>query len=442
MSGLGQHFALEQRGSTLRNEVIGGVTTYFTMLYIVFVQPVVLGKAGMDFGAVMMATCLASALSCLIMGLVANYPVALAPGMGSNFFFTFVVVLGMHLDWQDALGTTLVAGLLFLALSWGGLRSRLIDAIPASLLKAIGAGIGLMIAFVGLQWAGVVKADPGTLVGLGDLGRPATLLSLFGLAVIAVLWARKVQGAILIGILATTALGVAAGLMPFEGVVSLPPSLGPTAFQFSLKSFFSWRFLEVVLIFLFLDVFDTVGTLVAIAPQVGLFKDGKLVAGRRALLADASGTVVGALLGTSTITSYVESAAGIQSGARTGLAAVVTGLLLAVTPLFYPLVKTVGAGVAVSSSLVLYPATAPALIVVGVMMMRAAADIPWTRPSEAVPAFLTIMIMQLTVSITEGIAFGVISYCLLALAGGRGRELAWPLYLCAVFFLLRYIFLV
>ncbi len=433
-------FQISGRGSSLGREILGGFTTYFTMAYIVFVQPVVLAKAGMDFGAVMMATCLASGLACLVMGLYANYPVALAPGMGTNFFFAYAVVLGMHLAWPQALGATLVAGLIFLALSLAGLRERLINAIPATLLDAIGAGIGLMIAFVGLQWSGLVVAHPGTLVGLGRLSEPPVLLAIFGLALTSILWAWGVRGAILIGILASAGLALATGLMHLEGLVSLPPSLSPTLGRLSLSGVWSSRFWEVVLVFLFLDIFDTTGTLVAVGRESGFYRDGRLQGAGRALFSDALGTVVGAFLGTSTITSYVESAAGIQSGARTGLAAVVTGLLLILTPFLYPLVKAVGAGVS-SGGHLLHPVTAPALILVGVMMMKAVGRIPWQEPDQAIPAFLTIVVMQLSISITEGIAMGFISYCLLALARGRGGRVPWPIYLTAAFFLLRYLFL-
>lgn len=437
-----KRFAITERGSSLRREIIGGATTYMTMAYIVFVQPVVMAAAGMDFGAVMVATCLASALACFVMGLWANYPLALAPGMGHNFFFTYTVVLGMGLSWQTALGATFVGGMVFLAMSLGGLREKIVDALPASLLHAMGAGIGLLIALVGLEWAGIIVDHPGTLVGLGRLSSPPTLLALFGLALVGALMVRRVPGAILIGILATTLVGLAAGLVSYRGVVSTPPSLAPTALALDLRHFLTWKGLEVAAVFLFLDVFDTMGTLVGVAPEAGLMKDGKLIGGQRAFMADATGTVVGALLGTSTITCYVESAAGIASGARTGLAAVVTGLLLLVTPFFYPLVQMVGAGVKVSPQLTLYPITAPALIVVGVLMMKAAARIDWKDPAEAIPAFLTIIIMPLTVSITEGIAFGLISYSFLSLVGGRFRQTPVAVHVCAVLLLLRYIFLV
>ena len=442
MARIFHRFDIEARGSNIRREIIGGVSTYMTMAYIVFVQPVVLSAAGMDFGAVMTATCLASGLACLVMGIWANFPIALAPAMGHNFYFAYTVALGMKLGWETALGATLVDGLLFFALTVLGLRERIIDALPRSLMDAMAAGIGLLIAFVGLQWSGLIVPHPGTVVGLGSLKQPATLTALFGFGVMSVLWIRGVTGAILLGIIATALLGLFAGLLQFHGVVSLPPSLAATAFKLDLTGVLSWRFLEVVAVFLFLDIFDTIGTLIGVAPEAGLMKDGRLAGAQRALVADASGTVAGSLLGTSTITCYVESAAGISAGARTGLAAITTGLLLCLTPFFSPLIRTIGAGLVVSPEVTLYPVTAPALILVGMMMMKAAGRVPWDKPGEAIPAFLTIVMMPLTVSITDGIAFGMIAYSGLSLFTGKAKEVAWTIHVCAFFFMLRYIFLV
>ncbi|MEW6350175.1 MAG: NCS2 family permease [Thermodesulfobacteriota bacterium] len=435
-----RRFAVEARGSNLRTELIGGATTYMTLAYIVFVQPVVLSAAGMDFGAVLMATCLGSAVACFLMAFLANYPIALAPGMGQNFYFALTVVVGMGVAWQTALAAVFVAGVLFVVLSLAGIRRQVIDSLPSSLMNAIGCGIGLMISLVGLEWSGIIVAKPGTYVGLGSLSSPPVLLALFGLAVTSALLVRRVPGAILMGILATTIVGLLAGLIHCEGVASAPPSIEPTLLKLDLRGLWSLDMLSVVAVFLFLDVFDTIGTLVGVAPEAGLIKDGKIDISTNALLADAGGTVVGALLGTSTITSYVESAAGIQSGARTGIAAVVTGLLLLITPFFSPLVTMVGGGIAVSETLKLYPVTAPALIIVGVMMMKPSVKINWSDPSEAIPAFLTIVMMPLTVSITDGIAFGLISYSALSVVGGTAGKVPWPLHLCAILLGLRYVF--
>lgn len=438
---LDRWFGIAEKGSSLRTELIGGITTYMTLAYIVFVQPVVLSAAGMDFGAVMDATCVGSALACFLMGLLANYPIALAPAMGHNFYFTYTVVLGMGVGWQAALAANFVAGLLFLAFAVAGLRQKLMEFLPVSLMNAIGGGIGLLIAVVGLEWSGIVVAKPGTYVGLGDLSSPPVLLALFGLAVTSILLVRRVSAAIIVGILATTVMALLTGLIEYQGIVSAPPSIWPTALKLDLTGLSSVHLLPVVAVFLFLDIFDTMGTLVGIAPEAGLMKDGKIDVETKALVADAGGTVAGCLLGTSTITCYVESAAGIQTGARTGLAAIVTGILLLITPVFYPLVKMVGGGVAVSDTLRLYPVTAPALIIVGVAMMKATARIDWSEPLDAIPSFLTVTVMALAVSITDGIAFGLISYSLLSLAKGKALEVSWAVHLCAVLLLLRYIFL-
>ena len=436
---LERRFGIAERQSCLRNEVIGGATTYMTPAYIVFVQPAVLSVAGMDFGAVLMATCLGSAFACVLMGLSANYPIALAPAMGHNFYFAYTVVLAMGIGWQAALAGTFFAGILFLVLTLVGVRQKVMDALPSSLMNAIGCGIGLMIALIGLEWSGIIIAKPGTYVGLGVLSSPPVLLALLGLAVTSVLMVKRIPGAILAGICLTALAGVISGVTTFQGVVSAPPSINPTFLKLDLRGLFSFEMVFIIAVFLFLDVFDTIGTLVGIGPEAGLVKDGKVDIDNRALIADAGGTIVGSLLGTSTITCYVESAAGMQSGARTGLAALVTGGLLLITPLFYPLIKMVGGGIAVTESLKLYPVTAPALVIVGVMMMKASAKINWSAPLDAIPAFLTITIMPLAVCITDGIAFGLISYRGLSIAAGRARDLPWPLHLCAALLLLRYI---
>ena len=433
-------FCIKERGSTIQKEITGGATTFMTLAYIVFVQPVVLSAAGMDFGAVMNATCIGSAIACFIMGFAANYPIALAPAMGHNFYFVFTIVIGMGISWRVALAATFAAGVLFLIISIIGVRQKIMDSLPASLMNAISCGIGLMIALIGLKWSGIIVEHKGTLVGLGDLSSLPVLLALFGFGVISVLLVKKVPGAILIGMFAAAIFGLIFGIVEYQGIVSYPPSISPTAFKLDLKGLFSTDMLVVVAVLLFLDVFDTIGTLVGIAPEAGLIKNGKVSVSNNALLADAGGTVVGSLLGTSTITCYVESAVGIQCGARTGLAPIVTGILLLLTPFFYPLVKMFGGGVPGFGSMMLYPVTAPALIIVGVMMMKSSARIAWGQPAEAIPAFLTIIMMPLTVSITDGIAFGLISYSCLAVV--CGNKAPWPLHVCAALMLLRYIFLV
>ncbi|HIE06993.1 MAG TPA: NCS2 family permease [Desulfarculaceae bacterium] len=437
-----RYFKLSEHGSTLNRELLGGMTTYLSMVYIVFVQPAVLSAAGMDFSAVLMATCIGSAIACILMGLLANYPIALAPAMGHNFYFVYAVVLGMGVSWQQALAAVFIAGIIFFIISLTSIRHQIINAIPKSLGNAIGCGIGLLISLVGFEWGGIIVSKPGTYVGLGDLGSPPVLVTLAGLTLTAIFYVRKIAGATMLGIMATAIIALTCGMVNFHGVFSAPPSLAPTFCHFDFSGFMSLEMVVIIATFLFLDVFDTMGTMIGVAPAAGLVKNGKFEIKRNALLADAGGTVVGAMLGTSTITSYVESSTGIQAGARTGLAALVTGGLFLLTPLFYPLIQLIGGGVKVSDTLTLYPITAPALIIIGVMMMRGAKDIDWQAPAEAIPAFLTIIVMQLSVSITDGIAFGFISYSILSLFNGKFRSTGPAIHICALVLLLRYIFFV
>jgi AGZA family xanthine/uracil permease-like MFS transporter len=434
-------FQLRENSTTVRTEILAGVTTFLTMAYIVFVQPTVLAAAGMDFGAVLAATCLASAIATLLMAFLANYPIAVAPAMGHNFYFAFSVVGAMGVPWQVALGGVAVAGAIFVLTAGVGLRERLILAIPGALKHGIAVGIGLLVALVGLQWAGLIVASPGTLVTLGSLHSPAALLSLFGLTVTAILMTRGVRGALLGGILASTLVGLATGLVRYQGLVSAPPSLAPTFLQLDLRGVFAPAMVSVVFVFFFLALFDSVGTLVGVASQAGFMRDGVLPRARQALLADAAGTVIGAGLGTSTVTAYIESSTGVAAGGRTGLANVVTASLFLGSLFFLPLVRMIGGGYTSGDGRVLYPVVAPALILVGTLMMGGVRHIAWDDPTEAIPAFLTIVLMPLSVSITDGIAFGFISYSTLKLAAGRAREAHWLVYLFAVLFLARYAFL-
>ena len=348
----------------------------------------------------------------------------------------------MEVPWEVALGGVAVAGLLFVATAGFGLREKLITAIPASLQHAIAAGIGLLIAMVGLQWAGIIVASPGTLVTLGDLRAPPVLVALAGLVVMAVLWARGVRGAILLGILASTLVAWLGGLVQFQGVAALPPSLLPTLGRLDILGALRPEMVSVIFVFFFLALFDSVGTLVAVGEQAGLMRDGTLPRARGALLADAVGTVVGAGLGTSTVTAFVESATGVAAGGRTGLTAVVVAALFLLSLLLSPLVSMVGGGYDAGGGVMLYPVVAPALILVGTMMVRGVRRIEWDDPTEALPAFLTLMVMPLAVSITDGIAFGFITYALLKLATGRGAEVHWLVHLFAALFLVRYVVLV
>lgn len=434
-------FRLAENGTTVRTEVLGGVTTFTTMAYIIFVNPALLSQAGMDFGAVMTATCLAAGLATWVMGLAANYPIAMAPAMGENFFFLGVVT-GMGLRWEVALAAVFVSGVVFFALTFLRVREALIDAVPAALKHAIAAGIGLFVAFIGLVNAGLVERPAGAgLVHLGDVGRAPTLVAVAGLAVTAALLGRRVKGAILIGMLAAAALAWAAGLIHWQGLLAAPPSLAPTILRLDLAGLAAPGVVPVVLIFLFMAVFDAVGTLIGIGQQGGFLRDGKLPRASRALLADSSGTVLGSLLGTSTVTAYIESATGVEAGARTGLANLVTGALFLLALFFSPLVRMIGGGIPVEGGAVLQPITAPALVIVGSLMARSLVHVDWDDPTEAVPAFLVAVGVPFTWSIADGIAWGFIVYPTLKLLAGRPRQASWLVWLVGALFVLRYAFL-
>src|SRR5436190_6069773 len=440
MDFLERRFGLRANGTTIRTEMIAGLTTFLTMAYIIFVQPAVLGAAGMDPGAVLTATCIATALATLLMALMANYPIAVAPAMGHNFFFAYSVVVGMKVPWRVALGGVAVAGVIFILTAGIGLRERLITAIPRSIKHAIAAGIGLLIAAIGLQWAGLIVASPGTLVTLGDLHGRAPLLALATLAMTAILLARRVPGAFLWGMLAATLVGGPLGLVHYHGIASAPKALAPAFMQLDVGGALSPGMVAVVFVFFFLALFDSVGTLVGVGTQAGFMKDGTLPRGRQALLADAIGTVAGAVLGTSTVTAYIESGAGVAAGGRTGLAGIVTAALFLLSLFLHPLVQTISGGY-VSGSTTLYPIIAAPLILVGTMMIGGLRHVEWEDPTEAIPAFLTLVMMPLAVSITEGVAFGLVSCALLRLGTGRAREVHPLIYVFALLFVARYMFL-
>jgi AGZA family xanthine/uracil permease-like MFS transporter len=442
---LNRYFKLKENNTSIRTEMVGGITTFMTMSYIIFVQPAILSAAGMDHGAVMVATCVSSAVATLLMGLLARYPIALAPAMGHNVFFAIIVCGIMGYSWQVALGAVFISGSVFLILSLAGVWKTLVAAVPDSLKYSIAVGIGVLIAFVGLQYGGIVvnapPPVPGTtdiLVILGDLTSKPVLLALFGVVLTAVLIVLRVKGAILLGIIATSLLGIPLGVVKFHGIVAAPPSVMPTLLKLDIPGAFQTGLLTVVFIFFFLDLFDTMGTLIGVSAPAGFLKDGKLPRANRAMFADAVGTVGGALMGTSTVTSYIESASGIAHGARTGLANVFTSLLFVVALFFSPLTSMI-AGSFDYNGAVLRPVIAPPLIIVGYLMMKSIAFITWDDLAEAIPAYLTIIIMPLTFSITEGIAFGFISYSLLKLVSGKGRDVHWVIYLFAVLFIIRYI---
>jgi AGZA family xanthine/uracil permease-like MFS transporter len=450
-------FHLREAGTTVRIELIAGMTTFMTLSYIILVQPAVLATCGMDFGAVMMATCVGSAFATFLMGLLANYPIALAPAMGHNFYFAFVVCGIMKVPWQIALGANFIASVLFILLAGFRFREAVINAIPASIKNGIAVGIGLLITLVGMEWAGIVVGAKGTLVGLGNLKHNYVILSLFGILAITILHALKVRGAILWGIIAAALVGIPLGVTKFQGFISAPPSMAPTFMKLELPEIFrqpaSWshiRFseicnvdmLSVVFVLFFLALFDTVGTLIGVSEQGGFMKDGKLPRAGKALLADAVGTAAGTLLGTSTVTSYIESAAGVSEGGKTGLANMVTGALMLLAVFFYPLIKMFGGGLETSPGTFVYPVIAPALIFVGSMIIKSVKKIDWDDTTEGIPAFLTMIMMPFSFGITEGIAFGFISYALLKLLTGRAKEAHWIVYVFSVLFVLRYIYLV
>ena len=434
-------FRLKDNATSIRIEMLGGATTFTTMAYIIFVNPALLSQAGMDFGAVLVATCLSAGIATWVMGLAANYPIALAPGMGENLFFLTAVV-GMGISWQVALAAVFVSGVVFFLLTFLRIRELIIDAIPQSLKVAIAVGIGLFIAFLGLYSGGIVeRSAEGNPLHLADLTRPASIVALVGLVLTIGLMVRKTKGAILIGILAATVLAWAMGLVEYQGLVERPPSLAPTFLQLDLRGLLDAAMIPVVVIFLFMAVFDAIGTLIAIGEQGGFMRDGHLPRATPALMADSSGTVIGSLLGTSTVTAYVESATGVEAGARTGLANLVTGALFFLALFFAPVARMVGGGVPVEGGTALYPMTAPALIVVGSLMARNVRNIEWSDFTEAFPAFLVMIGIPFAWSIADGIAFGFIAYPLLKLLAGRPKEASALVYFLGALFVARYIFL-
>lgn len=435
-------FDLDEAGTNVRTEIVAGVTTFMTMSYIIFVQPAVLGAAGMNPGAVMVATCLSSAIAMVLMALLTNYPIALAPAMGHNFFFSYIVVLTLGYTWQVALGSVFIAGLVFILLSTVGLREKLMIVLPDCLKNGIPVGIGLLIALVGLEWSGIVVGHKVTYVTLGNLKSAPALVSLAGVLLIALLLALRIRGAILFGIMATTVLGLVIGIIEFKGIVSSPPSIMPTMLKLQFPNVFKDpNLLTVIFIFLFLDMFDTIGTLIGVGQQSGLMVDGKLPRARQALLTDAVSTSAGALLGTSTITAYIESVSGISAGGRSGLTNVVTALLMVAAIFFSPVIQMIGAGYKSDEGVTLYPVIAPALIIVGSMMFKNIIEVEWDDYTESIPAFLTLLVMPLAFSITDGISIGVISYSLLKLFTGKRKEVHWLVYLFAILFIARYIWL-
>ncbi len=386
----------------------------------------------------MTATCLASAIGCLIMGLWAHYPIALAPGMGINFYFTFTVVLGQGISWQVALGAVFISGILLILLTLLRFREVIINSIPRDLKIGIAVGIGLFITFIGFVQGGLVKPHPGTLVQLGPLKTLPALFTLGGVILIATLLQRRIKGAILIGMVTLSLVGLPLGLVQYQGIFSAPPSLAPTWMQLDILGALDLGLLTIAAVFLFVDLFDTAGTLVGVGHQGGFLKDGKLPRAQRALMPDSVGTTAGALLGTSTVTCYIESAAGVAEGGRTGLASVITALLFLLALMFAPLARMIGGGVSPVEGETLYPITAPVLIIVGSMMAANVARIEWGQWDESLPAFLILIGMPLTYSIADGMAMGFISYPIIKVLCGKAREVHWCMAVIALLFVARY----
>ncbi|WED21295.1 NCS2 family permease [Vibrio sp. JC009] len=421
-------FKLSENNTDVRTEVIAGVTTFLTMAYIIFVNPAILSATGMDKGAVFVATCLAAAIGCFVMGLIANYPIAQAPGMGLNAFFTYSVVLGMGHTWQVALAAVFVSGVLFILLSVFKIREWIINAIPLSLRTGISAGIGLFLAFIALQGAGIVGDNPATLVSLGDITSLNAILAAVGFFLTIALVHRGFKAAVMIAILAVTALGVIFGDIQYSGIMSTPPSIAPTFMQLDFAGVFEVGMISVVFAFLFVDLFDTAGTLVGVATKADLIKeDGKIPRLNRALLADSTATSVGALLGTSSTTSYIESVSGVAAGGRTGLTAVVVGILFLLALFFSPLAGMIPAY-----------ATSGALFYVAILMMSGLVSIDWRDLTEAAPVVVVCLLMPLTYSIAEGIALGFISFAVIKLAAGKGREVPISVWVLAAIFILKF----
>jgi AGZA family xanthine/uracil permease-like MFS transporter len=434
---LDRYFGLKAHGTTLRTELLAGLTTFLTMAYIVVVNPVILGAAGMPMAGVAAATCFAAACGSILMGLVSNYPLALAPGMGLNAYFTFTVVKSMGVPWQTALGCVFLSGAAFLMLTVLGVRQLIMNAVPRSLFAAVAGGVGLFIAFIGLTDAGLIVATPGTMVGLGNLTAPTAALSLLGLLVIASLQTWRVKGAMLFGILVTAAIGWAMGMVHLAPGAYNWGDLSAAALKLdlpaalNLKGGMGLSLLEIVLVFLLVDLFDNVGTLVAVAKRAGLTApDGSIPRLNRILIVDSLAMMVGAASGTSPVSSYIESAAGVAVGGRTGLTSVVVGVLFLCTLFFAPLVQAIPTA-----------ATAPALILVGGMMMGSLAEVDWVDPLEAVPAFLTVIVIPLSFSIANGLAFGITSHAVLKLVRGKATSRDWLVYVLSALFIARFIYL-
>jgi AGZA family xanthine/uracil permease-like MFS transporter len=431
LSRLENYFGFASHETNWRTEILAGVTTFITMAYIIFVNPTILSRTGMPLAAVTTATCLCAAFGSILMGALAKYPLALAPGMGLNAYFTYTVVLGMGVPWQTALGAVFLSGVIFLLLTFGGIRQKLLGAVPHQLHAAVAGGIGLFIAFIGLRNANIIVPSSATTVTLGNLHVHSTQLAIFGVVLIAVLQAYRVKASMLIGVLATLAAGILFHQVKYTPSTFNPLAIRDIAFHLDIRGALKLNAFEIIFVFLFVDLFDNIGTLVAVTQRAGLIaEDHTIPRLDKIFFADATSTVVGSLAGTSTVTSYIESSAGVAAGGRTGVTSIVTGIL------FFAAIFVAPAVGAIPDF-----ATAPALILVGALMLAGAAGIDWDEPRIAIPAFLTIVTIPLTYSIATGLSFGLISYAILEIATGRGRRQHWMLYLLATLFLLRFIYI-
>ena len=430
-TNLERYFEFASLQTTWRTEILAGLTTFMTMAYIVFVNPAILHEAGIPFEGVVAATCIAAAVGSILMGVIARYPIALAPGMGLNAYFTYTVVKGMGIPWEVALGAVFLSGVAFLALTALGIRQLIVAAIPKELHAAVAAGVGLFIAFIGLRSAGIVVANPATLVGLGDLHNANTLLAVFGLILISALLCARVNAAILIGVVTTWLLGSALGVFHFDPKPYSFTAITATAGKLQIGAATAIGFAEIVFVFLFVDLFDNVGTLLAVGTKAGLFRNAEEVPRlNRILYCDAIATITGAVSGTSTVVSYIESSAGVAAGGRSGVTAIVTGMLFAIALFVAPLAGAIPAA-----------ATAPALIAVGSMMMTSVSEIPWADPEIAIPAFLVLLGIPLTFSIANGLALGFTAWTLIRILRGRFREVHWMVYVLTALFIARFAWL-
>jgi len=430
-SRLERYFRFKEHNTSWRTEALAGLTTFITMAYIIFVNPAILSETGMPIAAVTIATCMAAGVGSVLMGALANYPLALAPGMGLNAYFTYTVVKGMGVPWPTALGAVFISGALFLLLTLGGIRQKLVEAIPHQLHAAVAGGIGLFIALIGLRNAGIVVPANSTLVGLGNLHAPSTLLAVFGILLIAVLQSFRVQASMLCGVLGTALLGVLCHQVQWHPALVSPMAMRATAFHLDLRGALHINSFEIIFVFLFVDLFDNIGTLVAVTERAGLISaDHTIPRLKQIFFADAIATIFGSLAGTSTVTSYVESASGVAAGGRTGVTAITTGLLFFASIAIAPILGAIPSF-----------ATAPALILVGALMVASVATIEWNEPRIAIPSFLIILTVPLTYSIATGLSFGIISFAAIELATGRGRRDHWMLYLLAALFCARFIYM-